>query len=296
MTVSPLHKFEWKLSFRSLAFNHSGDAVAAGNIDGKIFVWDAKSGKSKIVIDAGEHVDCMDFGRGDLLVAGTSSKKFKFEFALWEVTTGNRIFSLPRSFSIVAFQSNGKALFTVSGAAIQMREPEKGEYLRGANTELLRITAMAVSPDGKTVATGGGGVSKLVKLWDSDTFTNTKTLRGHEDGITAVCFGPDGSRIASSGFDQTLRIWDVKSGELIKKGSPGGHSLAYSPDGKWLAAARNNSVAILDAATLDEVVILKTPDNAGMIVRFNRQGTRLATAGIGTVQIWEVSSTSDKKK
>ena len=294
-TVSQLHKFEWKHGFESLVFSPDGGTLAAaGNFGEKVFVWDAKTGKTKIVLEAGANVKALDFDPEGRLAVATRGKNP--ELALWEVKSGNRILSLPCSLSIIAFQFDGRAIFTVNGGVIQRRDPKKCEYLRGTTAEFLLITAMAVSPDGKTVATGGGAVSKLVKLWDTDAFTNSKTLRGHEDGIKAICFSPDGSRVASSSFDHTLRIWDVKSGEMIKKVSPGANSLAYSPDGKWLAAARNNNVAILDAATLEEVIALKTPDNAGMIVRFNRQGTLLATAGIGTVQIWEITSAPGKKK
>ncbi len=78
------------------------------------------------------------------------------------------------------------------------------------------ITAMAISPDGRILATGAGltrtGVRSEdngIKLWEVPSFCPLGELSGHEDWIVGLKFSPDGQTLASGSADQTIRLWDV---------------------------------------------------------------------------------------
>ena len=65
-------------------------------------------------------------------------------------------------------------------------------------------------------------------------------MRGHSGMIAAVAFHPDGKTLASAGYDQTIKLWDVVTGEL--RLTLAGHTaniiaLAFSPDGDTLISA-----------------------------------------------------------
>ena len=112
-----------------------------------------------------------------------------------------------------------------------------------------RISAMAFSPDGQTLALGDDGVELLD--------IRTKTTRflgivGLQKKVTRVQFSNDGATLFSGGLDGTIAVWDVKSGKFVKRwkvGELGVLALAVSPDGQSLAANSGHRVRVLELST-----------------------------------------------
>ena len=79
-----------------------------------------------------------------------------------------------------------------------------------------------------------------MKIWDSATGKELFALKGHAGMVTSVAFSPDGQRLASASWDQTVKIWDSATGKELfaLKGHAGVvYSVAFSPDGQRLASA-----------------------------------------------------------
>ncbi|KAK4102531.1 WD40 repeat-like protein [Parathielavia hyrcaniae] len=72
------------------------------------------------------------------------------------------------------------------------------------------VTAVAFSPDGKTLASASN--DKTVRLWEVATGAPRATLEGHGDPVSAVAFSPDGKTLASASNDNTVRLWEVATG------------------------------------------------------------------------------------
>jgi WD40 repeat protein/tRNA A-37 threonylcarbamoyl transferase component Bud32 len=109
------------------------------------------------------------------------------------------------------------------------------------------------------------------------------TLTGHTQMVTNAAFRPDGTRIASVGFDKSVKVWDIKSGKLVQNlnGPPAGvMGVVYSQDGKRLATGSGDgTVKGWDAVSGQELFTAK--GNPGLLVdiEFAADGERLATAG-----------------
>src|SRR5262249_9882078 len=78
-------------------------------------------------------------------------------------------------------------------------------------------TAVAYSPDGKRLASAGGGPARRGEfiLWDLENGKAVFTLKGHTNGITAVAFSPDGKWLATASHDRTVKLWDTRTGKPV---------------------------------------------------------------------------------
>src|SRR5262245_21595876 len=72
-----------------------------------------------------------------------------------------------------------------------------------------RILTLAYSPNGRVLAAGGG--DDPVRLWDTDTGNEIRTLK--ETWVSALAFTPRGSVIATAGAFKTIRLWEVSTGK-----------------------------------------------------------------------------------
>ncbi len=98
------------------------------------------------------------------------------------------------------------------------------------------VTAVAFSPDGNTLAAGSGPADGRIYLRDAATGRVLRKLQGHTAEVHSLRYSPDGLLLASGSDDRTTRLWDVKTGNQVYRFPGDGRALAFSPDGRLLAA------------------------------------------------------------
>jgi WD40 repeat protein len=117
------------------------------------------------------------------------------------------------------------------------------------------VRAVAVSPDGKTVASCGN--DRLVKLWSLADGKLLQTLKGHENHVYNVAFHPDGGRLVSGDLKGIVKDWELKTGSLVRE---------------------------LDAKALHKYDTSFMADIGGVrAIAFRKDGSELACAGISNV-------------
>src|SRR5262249_39716669 len=100
------------------------------------------------------------------------------------------------------------------------------------------ITALAYSPDGKTLAAGVWPDSSI-RLWDTASGKNTAVLKGHSNSIVGLAFSPDGKTLASA--SQEIKLSAFPAGKDIPTFHPPAPGVPSSPDGKPLACGGTES-------------------------------------------------------
>lgn len=110
----------------------------------------------------------------------------------------------------------------LGGAKIYKISDNQGRTSGRIDTNLLRafekqpgpVTAVAWSADGQTVSLGSMGVVQVYAVGDGKRLLS---LSGHQGPVFAIAYKPDGSTIATAGYDGLIRLFDAKSGAMVKQ-------------------------------------------------------------------------------
>lgn len=205
--------------------------------------------------------------------------------------------------TMVAFSPDGRTLVSGGGDQfIKFWDAASGREFRTMSLDhafgAAGSGAIVLSPDGQTLASiGAVDVSHAIKLWSVASGKLLHTLSGHAGFVKSIAFSPDGATLVSGSQDDTLKLWDVKSGversSLKHTGWKAGVSaVAFSPDGRLLAAGRSDkTIAVWDVAAGKLLRWLR--GHAGMVhaVAFSPDGASLASGSSDrTIRFWDVSS------
>jgi WD40 repeat protein len=213
----------------SVSYSRDGKFLATGGceiyseeencVDGGWKLWDARDfSEIRGVNGVKFGVEELAFNpAGDLLATTTQTARDPV-IRIWDVSSGELLKILDpgmqRLTTGVVFTPDGSKLITATHNVISIWDPLTGENLRKIEGHQYRIASIALSPDGRLLASGTG-VKNEIKVWDSD-FKELLTLTGHNDDAASLSFSFDGKLLASGSYDKTIKIWNTASGRLIK--------------------------------------------------------------------------------
>ena len=200
----------------------------------------------------------------------------------------------------LAYSPDGKTLAIGGHREVLLLDPESGGLRGRLSGQHGKVTALAFSPSGQSLAVAGGAAGAgAVRLYRADKAGWTparpeSVLKGHADVLYALAFSPDGKTLASGGYDRLIKLWDAKSGKLLrdlKDHSDAVYGLAFSPDGTLLAsAAADRAVKVWDVATGVRLFTLGESTDWVYAVAWSPDGRHVAAGGVDrSIRVWEVS-------
>jgi WD40 repeat protein len=194
----------------------------------------------------------------------------------------------------VAFSPDGRTFATGAHLQVQLWDLTGRLLLPPLQADSEFVSCVAFSPDGKRIATVGH--TGTARIWDvvSGEGVCTHVQRAQTN---AVAFHPTGTYVASGDSDGKVNLWDPATGRAIQTLSGCTDyvsGVAFSADGKYLAAASWKEVIVWDVSNLENIKQVHKFDRlAGRIwgVAFSPDGKRLAAAGgykgKGEIKIWD---------
>jgi WD40 repeat protein/tRNA A-37 threonylcarbamoyl transferase component Bud32 len=276
-----------------VAFHPRGHVFASVGTDNSLRVWDAKTclelfslpGHTAAVLDVA-------FGPDGQVASASADQTVKF----WNLETRQAftIKGFQGTVRSLALSSDGRRLVTGdTSGTVQVRDASTGQEVWTKTDVATFIHRVAYSPAGTYVA--AGCVDGTAQLWNAATGDPAGTFR-HSGRLHSVTFSPDSRLLACGDSHEKVTLWDVVTREKVKTLSGHSHyvvSLAFSPDGKYLASTSWSEVKVWEVRTWREVATLGGLAGDIFWVTISPDGRRLAASGgyksKGEIKIWDSS-------
>ncbi|MBD2465841.1 NACHT domain-containing protein [Oscillatoria sp. FACHB-1407] len=302
---------------KAIAFSPDGQLLASGSDDYTVKLWDVSTGQClKTLRESKNWVYSVAFSPdGQFLVSNDED----YITHVWNLSTGECVRSWADSgwLQSCVFSPDGTILAAASTQhTIKLWHVQTWQCLKELRGHQDWINQVSFSPDGNLLASSS--VDGTTRLWninevyaaalnalenqqtDSDIASDQAdvisdeyfcTLEGHSDKVWSAVFSPNGRVIATSSSDQTIRLWSVQTGQLLKTLHGYGNiwSVAFSPDGKVLASGFNEQTIKL----WDVSAISAEPETA-TIQPFNQgSGQCIRTLQGYNNQVWSIAFSPD---
>jgi WD40 repeat protein len=274
-----------------LRFSPDGKYLAALHHDHwKWRVWDLSRNELLIRWACAGGLDFTPDGRGVALAREDGSIRFL------DLTSGaevRRFASGLRVAEAIFLDPTGRRLAASCNqeAALATLDVESGKLLRKEKTP-PGLTAAAWSPNGGRLATAF--TRWPVWVWDVETGRMVVVCTGHQGSVQQLAFDRDGELLVGSDEDDTVRLWDARTGRQLLSSPGGGAPLQFSPDYQRLALARNGLVfGTWRVSVSREFTVLRSEQGDGLTAEglsVSPDGRLLASPHKDGFRLWDLAA------
>ena len=280
----------------AVAFTHDAGLLAIGTRHGAQIADQADGRRRTVLTTSSWFVDPvvgLCFSRDDaqlaavtrehrLVVANVAARgPRRISFAKYMITPGGTSFTQDGSWlSSSAFTSR-----------VCLREPFS--YKISCRFKGAPWKSPVLGPDRTWLAAIKQAEADEAWVWDLDTGEPRQRLEGHAGKVTALALSPNGTLLASSGDDATVRLWDTATWNqcAVLRGHEGPvTALIYSPDGTWVASSGTDGIIRFWSPQAPYAQLAAYSGHSGRVTALAVavDGTRIASGGAdGTARVWQ---------
>ena len=189
-------------------FEISPDGKVFGSSDRGFTLWDVATGvEIKSLPGHVGNIQCLKFspdGRW-LACAGRDGAVMLWDTSDWR--SAGEVTRHPQGALSVAFTPDSRTL--ISGGRdgfVRLWDISKQQLRPELDPPPREVSCLSVSRDGQRLA---AGVGENIWIWDLATRLPMQTLAGHRSKVASVTFSPDGRTLISTGWDRTVKVWEV---------------------------------------------------------------------------------------
>ena len=278
---------------RTVTFSPDGRTVLTGSDDGTARIWEVSNVRpsGRLLQHEGPVTSGAFHPDGAIVVTGSTDQTAR----IWETASGRLIGPPLRhqaTVYAVAFSPDGETVLTGCGdGTAVLWSRATGQPIGTPWPHERSVTSLSFSPDGARVVSGTHDVTRL---WEASSGRLIHVLP-YDVPVVAVAFSPNGKTVLTGSMDQTARLWDPDTRQLI--GPPLQHqgfvyAVAFSPDGKTIfTGCADGRAQLWDSATGQRVGVPLRHQGFVRAVAFSPDGKFLLIGcGDGTARFWEAST------
>ncbi len=279
----------------SLAVSQSGTLVAAAGRREEISLWQVAGDELSFLemLKRGhtEWIQSLAFSPvDDVLASGGKDGVIR----LWkpgETTPRRTLLGHKGRVWSVAWSPDGQRLASAGhNAAIKLWDLNQNHFGRYPPLP-IHISCMAFAPDGSVLLSGTR--DGFVQVWNPIDRTLVKTFSAHLDGVSRLQLSPDGSLIATGGSDGAIKVWSRATfDEVLSLPATDTFDtpLAWAPRGHWLAAASDDTTAMIVDVNSGNVTHRFGHEAVIREMVFTLDGRRLMVTTLGSLDIWDINT------